>query len=55
MDEETANIILLSEGIMQRKEKCCDALACIYMFIILVLFSIIIWGLIYMSEHPVNV
>ena len=55
MDEETANIILLSEGIVERKEKCCDALACIYMFIICVLITIIVGGLIYVSEHPVNV
>ena len=54
MDEETANIILLSEGVVVGKEKCCDALACIYMFIIFVLITIIVGGLIYVSTHPVN-
>lgn len=55
MDEETANIILLSERVVERKEKCCDVLSCIYMSIIFVLIVIIIWGLIYVSENPVNV
>jgi hypothetical protein len=55
MDEETANIILLSEGAIDPKEKICDIISCVYMFIIFVLIVIIVGGLIYVSEDPVNV
>jgi hypothetical protein len=55
MDEETANIILLSEGVIQPREKICDTLACVYMFIIFAIAVFIIWGTIYVSEHPVKV